>query len=112
MKSSPNEHAVFLCGDFALATNTYAAGMTYDLTYHVLSGLSFDTFHVGLASADGPLGDVIRPDVRCDRCRSLTITAKSQNSGFFELFPDSTSKKSGISNWCLARVPQRDLRKF
>ena len=76
MEGAAHEHAVLLGGDLTLAPDANATGVTYDLTDHVFGSLSFDAFNVSLATADGPLGDVIRPDVGCHRGWSFTVTEK------------------------------------
>ena len=65
MERSSHEHAVFLGSDFTLAPDSYTTWMSYNLTDHVFGSLTLDTFYVGFATAYRPLGDVVRPNVRC-----------------------------------------------
>ena len=73
MEGSPDEHAVLLGGDLALAADADAARMADDLADHVLGRLAFDALHVGLPAADRPLGDVIGPDVGSHRGRGFAV---------------------------------------
>lgn len=75
MEGSPDEHAVLLGGDLALAADADAAGVADDLADHVLGRLAFDALHVRLPAADRPLGDVVGPDVGSHRGRGFTVSA-------------------------------------
>ena len=76
MERAAYKFAIFFCGDFALSPDADAAGMTDDFADHVLgrvAGLGAQLVEVGLAPADGPLGDVVGPDVGGDAGRGLTV---------------------------------------
>ena len=80
MKRASHEHAVFLGGDLALPSDPNAARVSDDLADHVLGGVrprgrGVQVGHVRLAPADGPLGDVIGPDVGGHASGGLAVTA-------------------------------------
>lgn len=72
MKVSPNKVAVLAGGDATLSVDTDAAGVTDDLTGHVLRCVDFLHRRYSLP-ADGPPRDVIRPLVRRYRRWLFTV---------------------------------------
>ena len=66
MKGPSNKSAILLRGDLALSPNANTTWMSDDLADHVFGRVTrrrLQILHVRLAPTDGPLGDVVGPDV-------------------------------------------------
>ena len=76
MKVAPDEVAVLARRDAALARDAHAARVADHLAHHVLGSVILEAEALRkliVLPTDRPLGDVVRPLVRCDRGRRIAV---------------------------------------